>query len=205
MNTLNWQEIRAALEGRRQRDRERMRREEEAMDAFAVQAVQSLTEGLRGVAEDPKSWGPEPSAETTPIETTPAARADSRHAIEARRQRPASSSPAPQPGEPPLRAALRGIIEDYAASVAPSERIVTDLQAFSGVALDEADTYGLWADLELGEVRAVRAAMHDVADIVTDRAETIIIAELVAAREHLAIDYPDVPRPDPADANGEQS
>lgn len=202
MNKPNGQEIRAKLEERRQRDRERMRREEEAMDAFAVRAVQDLTEGLRVAVEDPEPWRLDPSAETTAVETMAATRTDARRAIEKRRQRPSSSSPAPEPGEPPLRAALRGIVEDYAEPVTPSERIVTDLEAFSGVALDEADTDGLWADLELAEVRAVRAAMRDVVDIVTDRAETIIIAELVAARERLGIEYPDVPRPDASDANG---
>jgi hypothetical protein len=201
MNAPTRQEIRAKLQKCRQDDRERMRGNEEAMDAFAVQAVQALTEGLRVGVEDPESSRLGPSADETPIEATPATRAGARRAIEVRRQRPASSSPAPEPGQPPLRAALRGIVEDYAQAVTPSERLVSDLEAFSGIALDEADAYGLWADLELAEVLAVRAAMRDVVDIVTDRAEAIIIAELVAAQERLALEYPDVPRPDLADAN----
>jgi hypothetical protein len=77
---------------------------------------------------------------------------------------------------------------------------VSDLEEFSGIALDEADSYGLWANLELAEVLAVRAAMRDVVDVVTDRAEAIIIAELVAAQKRLASEYPDVPRADLADA-----
>jgi hypothetical protein len=181
-----------------------MRRDEEAMDAFAVQAVQALTEGLQVAVEDAEPWRLQASPETTPVEATRATRADARRAIEAGRQRPASSSAAPEPGEPPLRAALRGIVEDYARAVTPSERIVSDLEEFSGIALDEADLYGLWADLELAEVLAVRAAMRDVVDAVTDRAEAIIIAELVAAQERLALEYPDAPRPDP-DANDDES
>lgn len=200
MNTPNPQEIRTALKQRRQRDRERMHREEEAMDAVTVQAVQSLTEGLRVVVEGPAPSTREPSPDSAPIETIPPTGTDARRAIEGRRQLPASSSPAPVPGEPPLHAALRGIVADYASAVRPSERIATETRALSGGALDEADTRGPWANLELAEVRAVRAAMRDVVDIVTDRAETVIIAELVAAREHLAVDYPDVPIPDPADA-----
>lgn len=200
MNTPNPQEIRAALEERRQRDRERMRREEEAMDAFAVQAVQSLTAGLQVVVEDTEPWRLQASPETTPVEPTPASRTDARSAIEARRQRSASSSPAPEAGEPPLRAALRGIVQDYAEPITPSERIVTDLEEYSGIALDEADSYGLWANLELAEVLAVRAEMRDLVDIVTDRAEAIIIAEIVAAQKRLASEYPDVPRTDLADA-----
>jgi hypothetical protein len=198
MNTPNPQEIRATLEERRQRDRERMRREEEAMDAFAVRAVQSLTAGLQVVVEDAEPWRLQASPETTPVEPAPAGRTDARRAIEARRLRSASSSPAPEPGEPPLRAALRGIVEDYAEPITPSERIVTDLEEYSGIALSEADSYGLWANLELAEVLAVRDEMRDLVDIVTDRAEAIIIAELVAAQERLALEYPDVPRFDPA-------
>ena len=198
MNTPNPQEIRATLEERRQRDRERMRREEEAMDAFAVRAVQSLTAGLPVVVEDAEPWRLQASPETTPVEPAPAGRTDARRAIEARRLRSASSSPSPEPGEPPLRATLRGIVEDYAEPITPSERIVTDLDEYSGIALGEADSYGLWANLELAEVLAVRADMRDVIDAVTDRAETIIIAELVAAQERLALEYPDVPRFDPA-------
>jgi hypothetical protein len=59
-----------------------------------------------------------------------------------------------------------------------------------------------WVDLELAEVRAARAAMRDN---VRDRAKSAIIAEPVAARERRALEPLDVPRPDPADANGEQS
>jgi hypothetical protein len=199
MNTPNPQEIRASLEERRQRDRERMRRNEEAMDAFAVEAAQDLMIGLQVAVEDVDSRTQEPS-DTAHVEPVSETRKDARRAIEARRQRSASSSPAPEPGEPPLRAALRGIVEDYAEPITPSERIVTDLEEYSGVALDEADSYGLWANLELAEVLAVRAAMRDVVDIVTDRAEAIIIAELAAAQERLATEYPDVPRPDLADA-----
>ena len=198
MNTPNPQEIRATLEERRQRDRERMRREEEAMDAFAVRAVQSLTAGLQVVVEDAEPWRLHASPETTPVEPAPAGRTDARHAIEARRQRSASSSPAPETGEPPLRATLRGIVADYAEPITPAESVVTDLEERSGIALDEADSDGLWANLELAEVLAVRADMRDVIDAVTDRAETIIIAELVAAQERLALEYPDVPRFDPA-------
>ncbi len=204
MNTPNLQEIRAALEERRQRDRERMRREEAAMDAFAVEAVLSVTRSVRVVAEDPDSWVLQP-AEPTPIETTPAPQTDARRAIEARRHLSASSRPSPEPGEPPLRAALRGIVEDYAEPITPSERIVTDLEERSGIALDEADTYGLWANLELAEVYAIRAEMRDVVDIVTDRGEAIIIAELAAAQERLALEYPDVPRPDAPAASGHDS
>lgn len=205
MNTPNPQEIRATLEQHRRRDGERMRRDEEALDAFAVQAVQALTEGLRIPAEDPKPRRLEPSADPTPLKKMPAARADVRGAIESRRHQPASSSPAAEPGEPPLRAALRGVVEDYAEPITPSERTVTDLEAYFGIALDPADTNGLWANLELTEVLAVRAAMRDVIDVVTDRAESVIIAELVAAQQRLALDYPDVPRPDPADADDEES
>jgi hypothetical protein len=200
MNTPNPQEIRATLEERRQRDRERMRREEEAMDAFAVRAVRSLTAILPAVVEDPDSGRLAPSAEPAPVETIAETGTDARYAIQERRQRPGSSSPAPEAGEPPLRAALRGIVEDYAQAVTPSERVVSDLEEFSGIALDEADSYGLWANLELAEVLAVRAAMRDVVDVVTDRAEAIIIAELVAAQKRLASEYPDVPRADLADA-----
>jgi hypothetical protein len=205
MSTPNPQEIRATLEQHRRRHDEQMRRDEEAMDAFVGSAVQSLAEGLRVVDEDLDSWKLGAWDETMPVATTQAMRADTRGAIEARRNNPASSSPAAEPGEPPLRAALRGIVQDYAEPVTPSERLVTDLHAFSGVALDQADTNGLWADLELAEVLAVRAAMRDVVDIVTDRTESIIIAELVAAQERLSSEYPDVPRPDPADANDEES
>jgi len=203
MNAPSRQEIRSDLEKRRQDHREQTRLEEEAMDAFAVRAVRSLTAGLSVVVEDPDSWRLEPSG-PTPDETIAATGADARRAIEARRQRPASPSPVPERGEPPLRAALRGIVEDYAQAVTPSERIVSDLEEFSGIALDEADLYGLWADLELAEVLAVRAAMRDVVDAVTDRAEAMIIAELVAAQERLALEYPDAPRPDP-DANDDES
>jgi hypothetical protein len=203
MNSLNPQEIRTALDQRRKRDRERMRREEEAMDAVAIEVVESLTAGVRGMADDRTSVRLDPSSDSAPGELLAATGTDARRAIEARRQRPASSRPAPVAGEPPLRAALRGIVADYAAPIRPSKRIVADLQALSGIALDEADTHGLWADLELAQVHAVRAAMRDVVDIVTDRAETVIIAELVAAREHLAIEYPDVPIP--ADASEEPS
>ncbi len=205
MNKLDRHEIKAKLEERRQHDREQIRQDAETMDALGAQAVQSLTEGMRVMVEEPEPRALEPSAETTPIDMTPAATADPRHAIEARRQRPASPSPAPKPGEPPLRAALRAIVQDYAEPVTPSERIATDLEASSGAALHAADTSRLWADLELGEVLAVQVAMHDVVDIVTDRAESIIIAELVAAQERLAREYPDVPRPNPADANGQES
>ena len=34
---------------------------------------------------------------------------------------------------------------------------------------------------------------------------SIIIAELVTAQERLTREYPDVPRPDPADPKGEES
>ena len=200
MNTPNPQEIRATLEERRQRDRERMRREEEAMDAFAVRAVQSLTAGLQVVVEDHDSWRLLASPETTPVEPTPASRTDARRSIEARRQRPASSSPVPERGEPPLRAALRGIVADYARPVTPSERIVAELERLKGIALDQADSNGLWAEIDLGEVLGFRAAMESVVQIVTNRAEAIIIAELAAAQERLALEYPDVVRPDLADA-----
>jgi hypothetical protein len=205
MNTPNPQEIRTALEERRRRDGERMRREEQAMDALAVRAVQSLTVGLPVVVEVPRPWKLEPSTEPTPIETMPAAGTNARSAIEARRQRSASSSPIPEPGEPPLHAALRGIVEHYAEPITPSERTVTDLETFSGVALDEADTDGLWADLELAEVLAVRAAMRDVVNNVTDRAECVIIDELVAAQARLAREYPDVPLPDASGRNEQES
>lgn len=192
MNTPNPQEIRATLEERRQNHREQMRGDQEEMAAFVVRTARSLTESLPVVAEDRDSWRLQP-AEPTTIETTPATRTDPRRAIEARRLHPASSSPAPEPGEPPLRAALRGIVEDYAEPITPSERVVTDPEEYSGIAIDEADSYGLWANLELAEILAVRAAMLDVVDIVTDRAEAIIIAELVAAQERLASEYPDAP------------
>ena len=203
MNAPSRQEIRADLEKSRRDHREQMRREEEAMDAFAARAVRSLTAGLSVVVEDPDSWRLEPSG-PTPHETIAATEADARRAIEARRQRPASSSPAPERGEPPLRAALRGIVADYAGPVTPSERIVTELQESSGIALDEADTDGLWAEIDLGEVLGFRAAMESVVQIVTNRAESVIIAELVAAQERLAREYPDVPRPDPS-ANDDES
>jgi hypothetical protein len=199
MNRPNPGEIQAALEERRERDRERMRREEAAMDAFAVEAVRSLTESMRVVAEDPDSWRLQP-IEPTPVETVPATWTDPRPAIEARRQRGASSSPAPEPGEPPLRAALRGIVADYAEPITPAEWVVTDLEERSGISLDETDTDGLWADIEHGEVLGFRAAMESVVQMVTNRAEAIIIAELVAAQERLALEYPDVARPALADA-----
>jgi NOL1/NOP2/fmu family ribosome biogenesis protein len=91
-------------------------------------------------------------------------------------------------------------VADYAEPITPAESVVTDLEERSGIALDEADSDGLWANLELAEVLAVRAAMRDVVDVVTDRAEAIIIAELVAAQKRLASEYPDVPRTDLADA-----
>jgi hypothetical protein len=205
MNTPNPQEIRATLEERRQRDRERMRREEAAMGAFAVRALQSLTEGLQITVEDASSWMLESSPDTTPVQTIATTRPDARRSIEARRQRPASSSPVPERGEPPLRAALRGIVADYAEPITPAEWVVTDLEERSGIALDEADTDGLWADLEHGEVLGFRSAMESVVQIVTNRAEAIIIAELVAAQERLALEYPDVPRPDAPEANDHDS
>ena len=196
MNKPNRQEIRAKLEERRERARDEMRREEAAMDALSVEAVRSLTQGLQIMVEDPMPRREEPS-----VQTLAARRPDARRAIKARGSRPASPSPAARTAEPPLRAALRGIVEDYAEPITPSEQIVTDLEALSGIALDEADSYGLWADLELREVLAVRAAMRGVIEAVTDRAESIIIAELVAAEDRLAREYPDAPRPDSADAN----
>ena len=197
MSAPSREEIRANLEKHRQDHRERMRREEEAMDAFVVQAVQSLTEGPRVVIEDAEPWRLQASPETTPVEPAPAGRTEALRAIEARRRLPASSSPAPEPGEPPLRAALRGIVADYARPVTPSERIVAELERLKGIALDQADSNGLWAEIDLGEVLGFRAAMESVVEIVTNRAESIIIAELVAAEERLAREYPDVPRPDP--------
>jgi hypothetical protein len=200
MSAPSRQEIRTNLEKRREDHLEQTRREDEAMDAFAVRVVQSLTVGLPVVDPDSDHWSLEPSAEPAPVETIAAMRTDARHAIEARRHYPASSSPVPEPGEPPLRAALRGIVADYAEPITPAEWVVTDLKEYSGIALDEADSYGLWANLELAEVLGVRAAMRDVVDIVTHRAESTIIAELVAAQERLASEYPDVPRTDVADA-----
>jgi len=200
MSAPSRQEIRTNLEKRRHDHLEQTRREDEAMDAFAVRVVQSLTVGLPVMDPGADHWRLEPATEPAPIGSVAATRTDARHAIEARRQHPASSSPVPEPGEPPLRAALRGIVEDYAQAVTPSERIVADLEEHSGIALDAADSYGLWASLELAEVLGVRAAMSDVVDIVTHHAESTIIAELVAAQERLASEYPDVPRTDLADA-----
>jgi hypothetical protein len=198
MKTPSSQQIRSTLEERRRRHDERVRREEAAMDAFAVEVGQCFTQSVRVVAEDPDPWRLLP-ADATPVETMPARRANARDAIEERRQRPADSKPTPEPGEPPLRAALRGIVEDYAEPITPSEQIVTDLEERSGISLDEADSYGLWANLELEEVLAVQDAMREVVDIVTDRAEAVIIAELVAAQERVALEYPDAPRPEVAD------
>jgi hypothetical protein len=200
MNRPNAQEIRAGLEQRRQHDREEMRRQEEAMDAFAVRAVRSLTEGLRVVAEDP-----EPRTDEPAIDKAAATEADARQAIEARRLRAPSPTAAPLPGEKRLRAALRGIVEDYAEPLMPSDRTVGDLEAMSGIALDDADTYGLWADLQLEAALAARAAMRDVIDIVTDRAESVIIDELVAAEARIAREYPDAPRPNVPETDDHES
>jgi hypothetical protein len=190
MNKPNAEDILAKVEERRRRDREVMRRQEEAMDTLAVEAVQALTDGLRDVAGDATPRRPEP-----PVEMAAVVEEDARRAIEARGLQPARLAPAPQSGEPPLRAALRGVVADYAEPLMPSDRTVGDLESFSGIALDEADSYGLWADLQLKAAMAVRAEMADVIDIVTARAESVIVAELVAAGVRLASEYPDAPRP----------
>jgi hypothetical protein len=196
---MNGQEIRTRLEQRREHDREQFRRHEATIDASAVQVMDALAHGLRLVDETPT-----PGVEGAPAEPT-SEQAAARAAIDARRLEPPSSTPAPRPGEPLLRAALRGVVEDYAAPLTPSDRTVAELEALSGFALDEADSYGMWADLQLKATLAVRAAMRDVVDIVTDRAESIIIAELLAAGARLAREYPDAPRPDTPYANDPES
>ena len=44
--------------------------------------------------------------------------------------------------------------------------------------------------------------MRDVVDIFTDRPETSLIADLAAAQEGLASEYPDAPRADPGTDDG---
>jgi len=171
-----------------------IRRQEEAMDTRAVEAVQALTKGLRVVAEDATPKGPE-----RPVEMAAVVAEDARRAIEARRLQPPRLMPATRPGEPPLRAALRGVVADYAEPLTPSDRMVGDLESFSGISLNEADTQGLWAGLEFKAALAVRAAMPDVIDIVAARAESVIIVELVAAAIRLADEYPDAPPPNARD------
>ncbi len=198
------QEIRARLEERRRRDQERIRQEEEAMDAFAVQAVRVLTQTFQDGAveeDEPETLGS--SDEPTTIHATTARAAHTRRAIDARRDYGASPSPKPQQGEPSLRAALRGIVTDYAEPITPSEETLSEVEAFRGIALDDADTDGLWAELELGQILGVRAGMDHAVEVVTSRIESTIIDELVAARLHLAAEYPDVPlvdAPEPATA-----
>ena len=207
MKQPNPQEIHAKLQQTHERHREEARRQEEAMDAFAVRAVQSLTEGLQLTTEGTPVTvdDSEPWKLGSEAETTPPVEPDARSAIDARRLKAPSPTPSPQPGEPPLRAALRGIVADYAAPLTPPESLVTDLEAMSGIALDEADAYGLWANLERADVLAIRAAMPEVIESVTDRAESMIIDELVAARARLAVDYPDAPLTDASDMNDPES
>ncbi len=185
------QEIRARLEQRREHDREAWHRTEEEMDAFAASAAQSLVQGLGLLADDAR-----PRPEESEIDQKAMTEAQARRAIEARRLAPASPTAETLPGETPLRAALRGIVEDYAAAITPSDRTVEVLEELHGIALDAADTYGLWADLDLEAAMAVRSEMADIVEVVTDRAESVIVEELVATARRLYDEYPEAPWPE---------
>jgi len=193
MNKPNPQEIGTRLEERRRQHRDQVRRQEEALDALVADAAQALENGLRLVPEhaDPNR-DPEAAAREEDARRAIQARA----AIVARRTRPAGAAPDPRPGEPPLRAALRGIVEDYAEPLTPSDSLLSDVADFSGIALAEADSDGLWAGFELAELRAIRAALPDAIAVVVDRAESLIVEELVAGAARLAHEYPDAPLPD---------
>jgi len=196
MNKLNVHELKTNIEQKRKRDRAQTREEKQAMDAFAARVVESLTVGLP-VVEDDGRWllGPSVASEAPPSD------ADARRAIEIHRQLASDPSPVPESGEAPLHAALRGIVADYAEAVTPSDELITDLEEMSGIALDEADKFGLWADIQLEEALSIRTAMADVVDDITDRAESLITETLVAAHDRLAKEYPDVPGPEALDMN----
>ncbi len=190
MNRPNPQEIRAKVEQRRQHDREEMRRQEEAMEAFSVEAAHALIGGLEVMNDEPDRAALEPAVDVGEV-----AEDDARRAIDARRFQPASPVSEPRPAEPPLRAALRSIVADYAAPLSPSDDTIDALEGLRGIALAREDTYALWADLQLQAAVGVRDAMPDVIDVVTARAESVIVAELVAAARRLHEEYPDAPRP----------
>ncbi len=193
MNKPNAGEIRAKLEQRRQRDREEMRRHDQALDAFAVEAGQSLASGL-GIAVDDVAtrYGP------TPVDTT-AKEAAAARAIETRRKQAPRSIPSPHAGEPRLRAALRSVIENYAEPLMPPDHVVREMHEASGVAVGAGGRAGLWAEVRLADTLAVRAAIPGVVEAVTNRVESIIIADLVAAERRLAREYPDAPWPSAGD------
>ncbi len=195
MNKPNAQAIQAKLEERRRRDREARRRHEQALDALAVEAVQSLTMGL-GIAADDVATASGP----TPVDTS-AKEAAAARAIEVRRAHPAASTPTPRVGEAKLRAALRAVIEDYAEPLTPADNLVRELHETSDVAVGAGGPSGLWAEVRLADALAVRAAMRSVVEAVTTKVESIIIADLVAAEARFARDYPDAPWPDAPDAD----
>ncbi len=200
MKTPNAQAIRTKLDERRERRRAEMRRQEEAMDAFAVEAVRVLTAGLGVEAEDR-----EPAAQEAAADPTTDTALQARHAVEARRLEAPTTAPAGGPEERTLRAALRGVVADYAAPLAPSDRAVGALEALSGIGAGEADSAGTWADRQLQAALAVRAEMPHLIDAVSATAESVIIAELVAAAGRLASEHPDAPRPYASDAGVAES
>ncbi len=199
MNTPMAKEIRDRLAQRRERDRAEMGRHEEAMDAFAVDAVRALTQGLGIPAEDGAPATHEAAAEAAAV-----AQERARRAIEVRRLEPMSAA-APSGSRASLQTALRGVVAAYAEPLAASDPSVAALEALSGNGLGETDSRGTWADRHLEGALAVRAALPHLIDMVTARAESVIIAELVDGGVRLSREYPDAPRPYAGDLGVDES
>lgn len=94
-----------------------------------------------------------------------------------------------------LRGALEGLISEYAEAI---DSAVSDAEAARDDVLEEGqdprDLAGLWADLRLSEADRLRRLADAATARAADRAEAIIVEEIVAAGLAFAAEFPDAPR-----------
>jgi hypothetical protein len=112
-----------------------------------------------------------------------------REAIFARAAGSFSGDPTPGPGESRLHAALRGVVDDYADPVLePARAALADVENYGRASV------GLWHDLRRSEAEDLYDLAEQAIARAADRAEAVILDELIGAGVRFAELHPDAPR-----------
>jgi hypothetical protein len=128
---------------------------------------------------------------TTATAQKPITEAEIREALAARGNESSSGSTTPRPGEPKLRAELRGIAMDYAQAIGEAAFLTLETTAAEYGDLSGAQP---WRDLRPSEAFRLQSLIDDAIAAAVEVAQAAILDNLTAAALTFAAEYPDAPR-----------